>query len=356
MKEYLIIGQGFAGTSLGFRLHQLDRSFLTIDVRRPNTASRVASGLWNPVVLKRLKAVWKAEEMLRDLHGFYEAIERETNSRFIHPEHIWRVFHSTAETNDWDVASDRPPLDQYLLTPIQRNSNASLKAEKGLGEVRETGRIDPDIMLDAWRAYLKDQDLLIEGEFVHSDLQVEKDGFSYRGEVFRKVVFTEGLSTLHQNPWFNYLPFAPTKGELLEIHAPELKLENPIHSSHFILPLGDHRYAIGATYAWNDLDLLPTEKANEELMGFLERSITCPYQVIGRRVGIRPNTKDRKPFLGEHPSQKGLFIFNGLGSRGVLMTPYLSRCMIDLMEKDIPLPREADIVRFSSLYANQADI
>jgi glycine oxidase len=42
-------------------------------------------------------------------------------------------------------------------------------------------------------------------------------------------------------------------------------------------------------------------------------------------AGVRPTVKDRKPLIGLHPKNPKIGIFNGLGARGVLMGPYLSK-------------------------------
>ena len=70
---------------------------------------------------------------------------------------------------------------------------------------------------------------------------------------------------MKKNPFFNKLPLNGTKGELLTIHAPELKLDDIIKSAIFILPLGDDLYKVGATFNWSDKTNTPTAEGRKEL-------------------------------------------------------------------------------------------
>ena len=62
-----------------------------------------------------------------------------------------------------------------------------------------------------------------------------------------------------KNPFFNTLPLEGTKGELLVIHAPDLKSNVILKSSVFVIPIGNDNYLVGSTYAWNDYSNKPTE-------------------------------------------------------------------------------------------------
>jgi len=56
--DYLIIGQGICGTFLSWYLRKAGISFIVIDEPRPDTASRVAAGIINPVTGRRIVKTW----------------------------------------------------------------------------------------------------------------------------------------------------------------------------------------------------------------------------------------------------------------------------------------------------------
>jgi glycine oxidase len=62
MKEldYIIVGCGLAGVSFCEELRAHGKSFVVFD-DQSQQSSIVAAGLYNPVILKRFTAVWKAK-------------------------------------------------------------------------------------------------------------------------------------------------------------------------------------------------------------------------------------------------------------------------------------------------------
>jgi len=54
--------------------------------------------------------------------------------------------------------------------------------------------------------------------------------------------------------------------------------------------------------------------------------------------------------LGRHPKHHNVYLLNGVGTRGVLMSPLLSQWLFDFIENKVNLPEEADIKRFEKQY------
>jgi glycine/D-amino acid oxidase-like deaminating enzyme len=61
--EFLIVGQGISGTWLSYYLQKANRSFIVIDNEQPNSASRVAAGIINPVTGRRIVKTWMIDEL-----------------------------------------------------------------------------------------------------------------------------------------------------------------------------------------------------------------------------------------------------------------------------------------------------
>jgi glycine/D-amino acid oxidase-like deaminating enzyme len=72
--DYLIIGQGISGTWLSYYLEKANRSFIVIDNDQPNSASRVAAGIINPVTGRRIVKTWMIDELLSFLIPAYEEL------------------------------------------------------------------------------------------------------------------------------------------------------------------------------------------------------------------------------------------------------------------------------------------
>jgi glycine/D-amino acid oxidase-like deaminating enzyme len=346
--DVLVVGCSLAGIAYCDILEQNDLSFKVFD-DNSQQSSKVAAGLYNPVILKRFSKVWEVKSQLDIALPFYERIEHTLSKTFDYKTPIYRLFHSVEEQNLWFEASDKPDLAPYMSLNLLNNSNANINAPFGFGKVNQCGRLDTDYFIKLYREYLNEKELFINERFDYSSVEITSNGINYKGVSAKKIVFCEGYGVL-QNPFFNYLPLNGTKGELITIHAPDLKLNQIIKSAVFVIPLGDDLYSVGSTYAWDDKTGLPTEGAREELESKLKRFIKCDYKVVKHVAGIRPTVKDRRPLVGQHPKHEHLYILNGLGTRGVLIGPYVALHLFNAIYKNIPLESELSIGRFRALY------
>ena len=160
-----------------------------------------------------------------------------------------------------------------------------------------------------------------------------------------QLIFCEGYRAA-QNPFWKHLPFLPSKGEVLTIRSQQLHLDHILNKTISILPIGEHLFKVGSTYSWDELNDTPTEKEKANLLQQLGKIIKVPYEVIGHRAAIRPTVKDRRPFIGFHPEQLQVGIFNGLGTKGVLLAPYFANHFADHLLEKTELMKEVDVKRF----------
>lgn len=342
--DYIIVGLGLAGINFCEVLIRNNKSFLVID-NASQQSSVVAGGLYNPVVLKRFTEVWKANEQLEMAIPAYNRLENLLNSTLDHKIPVRRLFNSVEEQNNWTVASDKPNLSQYLSTKFITNENQHIKAGFGFGEVLETGRIDTSKLVSNFKQYLQNSNQFIEESFNHDALKGFEEYIQYENIQASHIVFAEGFG-VKQNPFFNHLPLNGTKGELLIINAPDLKIDYVLKSSVFLIPLGEDLYTVGATYEWEDKTNNTTQKGKEELIGKLNTFLKCDYEVVKQVAGIRPTVIDRRPLVGRHGKHKNMYVLNGLGTRGVMIAPYIAQKLYEFIENSIPLEKEIDINRF----------
>jgi glycine/D-amino acid oxidase-like deaminating enzyme len=341
--DYLIVGSGLSGVMLCEALRKRGKTFKVIS-NKSQQASIVASGLYNPVVLKRFNKAWDAEKHLPVAMSAYEELELFLGIKIDYKLPIYRLFSSIEEQNNWIIASDKIPLKPYLISNIKSNINQNIYAPYGYGEVKNTGRIDTKLLLESYSNVLNNEKLISHESFEYDKLKISKK-IVYKGIESENIIFSEGFG-VRQNPFFNYLPIEGTKGELIIINAPKLNSEVIIKSSVFIIPIGKNNYLVGSTYAWDDFNNDPTINAKNKLLNKLDKLILCPYKVVYQRAGIRPTVIDRRPLVGQHKSHQNLYILNGLGSRGVLIAPAVANALINLIEDKLPLQKEINISRF----------
>ncbi|MDB2462549.1 FAD-binding oxidoreductase [Algibacter sp.] len=343
--DYIIVGIGIAGISFCEQLRANGKSFVVFD-DGSQQSSTVAGGLYNPVVLKRFTSVWKSTEQLDIALPLYKRIEKRLKVKLDCKIPVFRKFASLEEQNDWFSASDKPLLSRYLSTNIIKNNNKAIDAPFGFGKVLETGRIDVKTMIESYKTELLNEKSLVESRFNYETLNITDESVNYKDITARYIVFAEG-SGIRLNPFFSTLPLNPAKGELLTIHAPGLNIDFVLKAGVFLIPLGEDLYIVGATYEWKDLSYDTTNKAKEALLEKLDKLIDCSYKVVHQVAGIRPTVKDRRPLVGRHDVHKNVFVLNGLGTRGVMIGPYVAKQLYNFIEHNEALEKEVDITRFN---------
>jgi glycine oxidase len=344
MIDYLIIGSGLAGISFSEIALQNNKSIFVLDNNSQNS-SKIAGGLYNPVILKRFSEVWKAKEQIDLMLPFYAALETKLKCQFDFKIPILRKFFSIEEQNNWFAASDKASLAPFLSTDLVTKKYTGIESPFNYGEVLHTGYLDTALLLKKYREYLIGEELFLEESFDYNALEILNNGIRYKNIEARNIVFAEGFG-IHANPYFNQLPLDGTKGELFIIKAPQLNLDVIINTSVFILPLGNDLFKVGATYNWKDKTDLPTEEGKQELIERIQEIISCDFEIVEHFAGVRPTVRDRRPLVGTHADFKTVHVLNGLGTRGVMLGPAMAKALFDCVEQQIPLHPEIDIKRY----------
>ncbi len=343
--DYIVVGLGLAGLAFVEELIAANKSFLVFE-DDSQTSSLVAGGVYNPVILKRFTPVWNGQEQLKVALPFYKNIEEKLHITIDEKFVIKKAFKSIEEQNTWFEACDKPRLIEYLDTTLDPQKYHGVIADYGFGNVHKTGRIDTKKLVESYRNYLEESQLIRFENFEHQQLKLEEDLLKYKDVEASRIVFCEGFG-IKGNPYFKYLPLNEAKGELLTIYAPELNIDFLLKSALFVLPLGDHLYKVGATFNWTDKTSNPSKEGKEELVEKLHKVINVPYTIVSQSAGIRPTVAGRRPLVGVHPKHNQLIVLNGLGTRGVMIAPTVAKNLYNHLENGEELDKEIDIRRFS---------
>lgn len=320
-KDYIIVGGGLAGMLLAWEMYEKGLSFLIYADDAP-ASSNVAAGTWNPVTFRRMIPTWRAQEMIDAMLDVYPKVEKAVGVDLLSMIELEKILANEQETDFWLQKSitveSKNFLEKELITINVMGEN------KAAGIVKQTGRLDLPNYVAQLKSFFLDKGILKNEAFQHSALKVSDNDISYKGIDANKIIFAEG-TYCQNNPFFNWLPFKSVKGDVLTIKSADLKVTRIRKKNIFILPLGDDIYKVGATYDWKDQSWEPSEKGKAEIIEKFEKISDCTYEIIDHESGIRPATHDRRPFIGQHPKHKNLFVFNGLGSKGVFLGPLLAK-------------------------------
>ena len=154
---------------------------------------------------------------------------------------------------------------------------------------------------------------------------------------------------MHNNPWFKNLPLKPAKGETLLCQSPTIRLPQKLyHHKKWFLPYPDGTFRIGATYDESDLSDAPTEAKKDELLKTAHEALKDPHkiEVSAHLAGIRPGTLDSRPIIGAHPTELGLYLINGLGSKGASTAPAMTQQLTEHILKKSPIEHAVKLTRF----------
>lgn len=339
--DYLIVGQGIAGTLLAYQLTKKGKSFMVIDRGFKDSASFVAAGVINPIVLKRITLSWKAKEFLSYSEDFYPDLDKFLKTKSYHPLSLHKLISSKDEESFWKKRWEKLGYDGLAEPELRKLDLEHLSKDFKIGSLKNTAWVDLKLLLQSFREYLLKENLLIEENLEYLDLECHQ----YRDKIsFDKVVFCEGNSC-RSNPYFNHLPFSPNKGELITIKSSTLELQEIYKKKVFVIPLGNHLYRVGATYERRFKEAYDAEAKKKWLLESFEEIFNCDYEVVDQESGVRPAVKDRRPLVGKHPLINNFYLFNGLGSRGCLMAPLLSEQLVNHIEEGNELFAEVDLDR-----------
>jgi glycine/D-amino acid oxidase-like deaminating enzyme len=350
--DFLIVGQGLAGTVLSHLLIEKGLSVKVIENFKANSATRIAAGVFNPVTYRKLKMAEFADFLIPEMFDYYPKMEEKLGANLFRPTSFLKILTDIEELNNWQVQSVDCNNKAFMSQEIFSDDfEGTLKIPFGAGQVKQSGVVKLSKMLDLWKEFLLSNDLFIDELFDYDKLIIEAEFVSYGNIQAKKIVFCEGVG-ISNNPWFNWLPMQQFKGEVLEISSPKLKLTRMVNRGVFVLPLENGNFKIGATHDWKNVDEEITKEGKKELTDKIDNILNVPYQVIDHQAGLRPASRDRHPYIGVHPKHRNLYVMNGLGSKGVIMAPWLGKAFIDGIDAK-EWPKGFDINRYLRFYNEQ---
>ncbi|TAE35875.1 MAG: FAD-binding oxidoreductase [Runella slithyformis] len=349
--DYLIVGQGIAGSVLAWTLHQRGHRVLIINNSAAPASSKVAAGIFNPLTGKKLVRTWKADELFPFAHRFYANLQDSLRAQLLHFCSVYRPYRSIEEQNSYWAQTAEPSLAKYVLPHANDAKYADwVQNQYGGLEVTQSGWVDCGQLVEKVMSFFIEKGQYIESNFDYQSVDFQENNAFYKNIEIKKIIFCEGFKA-RENLFFDWLPYNPVKGQTILVDIEGYAIPEIVNQGIFILPLAQTGlFRVGATYSWHDLDWHTTPEARQFLEDKLKLLLKVPYRVVDQQAGIRPATQDRRPFIGVHPEHSQLVIFNGLGSKGVSLAPYFAAQLADFLEFKNEIDPLANIERYFSLY------
>jgi len=345
--DYLIIGQGISGTWLSYYLQKANKSFIVIDNAQPNSASRVAAGIINPVTGRRIVKTWMIDELLSFLIPAYEELGNELNIKAIEKKSLID-FHPTPQMK---IAFDervKENADLLFHPDDQWQYQNIFNYELGFGEVDPCYVVNLKEILPAWRKKLLSNNQLLEEDFEITELKQADAGINYKNIKAEKIFFCDGIHS-SQNPFFKNLPFALNKGEAILIEATGIPSTHIFKKGMMLTSIQKDLFWLGSNYLWEFPDDQPTEQFRKQTELLVRSWLKVPFKIVDHKASVRPANIERRPFVGFHPIYKNVGILNGMGTKGCSLAPFFAKQLADHIISGNEILVEADIKRFTKI-------
>jgi glycine/D-amino acid oxidase-like deaminating enzyme len=345
--DFLLVGQGIAGTFLSYFLQEAGYEVIVIDQFNPNSATQVASGVINPVTGRQVVTTWLADEVLPFAWDAYQRMGAAIGQQVIEQSNILAF----------------PPSEQMLQGYQQKiqEANAYVRSTEdvyqnyfhyrhGVVEIAPAYLIDLHVLLKGWRDYLRKNNSLIEESFDEAALQTADDGIIYSATICAKhIIYCNGIQA-YQSAYWQHLPHSMNKGEALIAAIPDL----PTHRIYkfgitTLVPWDDGQWWVGSSYDNRFTDDQPSALFRARKEAELQQILKLPYQIVDHIASIRPATVERRPFVGLHPQHARVGIFGGMGTKGCSLSPYFAKAFADYFQYQTPIHPAAAIQRFQKI-------
>ena len=155
--DYLIVGQGIAGTVLSYLLLQRGKRVLVVDKYYPRSASRNAGAVINPVTGRKTVKTWRIDELLPVAKQTYHDLGKLLGTSIIQELPIHKYFSNAA----YKVAFETRQDDIGNYASVLESVNSGIKDHFGAIAIQQSCWVNAPSLLANWRTYLMEYGMLM---------------------------------------------------------------------------------------------------------------------------------------------------------------------------------------------------
>jgi glycine oxidase len=320
----LIVGQGLAGTLLGHACERAGLRFEIADAGHAGAASRVGAGIINPVTGQRIVKSRGIDTLRLPALAMYRELETGLGVPLVREMRVRRLFRDDAERR---IFADKTARDE--LTPYVNAGSADADGFWIEGALR----IDTAALIEAARSRWLQAGILREERVELPVVLCEYD----------RVIACTGAG---EPAAWGGTDCRLASGHILRLAVEGLAPEVILNRGHWVLPTTAGQALVGATYVRGGRG--EASAARAELEGSAEAMLGAGrFAVMSQEEGLRVTTPDRMPIAGYDPTQDRLGVFNGLGSKGALLAPWLARQWVERLTSGRVFAAEVDVARLA---------
>ena len=334
--DFLIIGQGLAGSILAYELINRGQRVLVLDNDHSGSASNVAAGIINPITGHRLNLSNNFVQLYTRAKEFYASFETKFGTPIFTEIDQVRLIKNPGQADYFSKRLAQHEYQDFLQKSL--DSHLFKKCPFGTASIKQTAIVDTKLLLKKIQAWLIDHNSYQTLRLDYSTLKFKESNIQYEHINAKNIIFCEGYQAIN-NPWLKTLPFKLAKGEILTVE--QFSDSHPMLSwGNWLTPANNGVSKLGSNYAWQDIQLDASSDVKQKLLESLKSQTHRDANVVKHEVGIRPTTTHRHAFIGNIKALSNAYCFNGFGSKGCLTIPMHADVLCDHLLNSIPLPEE----------------
>ncbi len=339
--DFIIVGQGLAGSLLAAALQRRGRSVVVVDDGWRSAASKVAAGLMTPLTGRRFTLTPDYPVLFR------AAADTLSAAGALRLSGVYRMFVDEEQRGRGLARAVDASCAPFIESVTNGGGELHPALDDPFGGVLMKGAwADLPGLMSRQREALRRTDSLLEDSFDPDSFGHGSSGVTWRGLAAHGVVFCDGYRAALRGP-FKDLGWQPAKGEALTLTSDAPTPPFILNREGWALHLGDGTWRTGTNWEWAALDEVPADAQRDKLLGRFRGFFNRPVRtdVSLHLAGVRPCTADSRPYLGTHPALPHVHLFNGLGPRGTVWGPATSELMAEHLHAGAPIPPDLDLRR-----------
>ena len=344
--DIIIAGAGLAGGTAGYFLSKKYKALVLEKNSVPSGASNSAAGLVQTFMSRKARPAWRMKEAWLTFLGLVE--EAGLDTTFSHSG-VLRPAQSEKQAEFFKEAAVNYPNHCVWTDPKETaREYQPVVAPFGALYVRPAGTVNVSEFVETiCESAVEDHGLdvhlneaIVAWESSDLGVSVTTTKGSYKA---KKLIVAGGRGVLSFEE-LSRLNLHPLKGQLVRVKCPDaLRYLPPLSGSGYIVADGDD-LLLGSSYEHGVVSLEPNPEKTAEIIDKTSKLIPqiADSEILEVTTGIRitvPGTH-RLPMLGPLPNRKNVWLFTGLGSKGLLMAPLLSKNLLTWINAPESLPDE----------------
>ena len=344
--RYAIVGAGLMGRLLAVALAKRGAQVELYEKSGPHatdSAARIAAAMLAPLAESAITEDNVVSMGVYSLPRWRELIDELAKPVFFQQDGTLILWHRQDASDAERFAShlERNSARNASLPHAQRlDGEALAKLEPGVVDrfgqalyLPNEGQLDNRQLLEA---------LLVELQLMkvpcHWNLAIDPEHLRTDQKSFDWVIDCRGLGA--KEAWQDTKNLRGVRGEVIRLHAPEVKLRRPTRLIHprypiYIAPKEDDVYVVGATEVESeDLSPMSVRSAMELLSAvYTVHSGFAEARILEMATQCRPTLKDNLPQIEIDTAshQSALMKINGLYRHGFMISPAILDCALEVL-------------------------